>query len=382
MRDGLKIGLTGAALVALIGLPSTAFAQVAPSQTDIEASNDELDEDVDAMIEEEAEEKKPWEVSASLTTRVGQGTFVNQVPDTETGQDLGSADAFANRVVNVYSLSPSYTLDDFTFAGDLTFTHWLTRGGGTSSVPYSSNGNKPNEFRLQDIGLTAAWAGYDIEPIDARVSANFATYLPTSKVSQTENLILTNILGGSLSKTFFDKLTLNYGLSGLWLPHTTTSPTIDPEVADTIRTGTLLVDATSDLAGNGEAKVAGYNIEYGLGTSLSASIPVWEDLSFSASYSLTKYWTYKIDNDDDRASIEEDDTGTRIVDTGRATADISTTTVSLSYPVNDYLSLSGGLYTRGPVKTLDNKGFRFPFWNTQGAANNFSAVQVSITGSY
>ncbi|MGM0558575.1 MAG: hypothetical protein ACQEVA_19475 [Myxococcota bacterium] len=376
----MRIGLTGAALVALIGLPSTAFAQVAPQEP--EATEDELDEDVDAMIEEEAEEKKPWEVSASLMTRVGQGTFVQQEPDTEFGREEGPAEGFANRVVNVYSLSPSYKLDDFTFSGSLSFSHWLTRGGGTSAVPYSSNANEPNEFRLQDIGLSAAWSGYSIEPIDTRVSANFTTYLPTSKVSQTENLILTNVLSGSLSKTFFEKLSLTYGLSGLWLPHSTTSPTIDPEVADNIRTGTLLADATSDLAGNGEAKIAGYNIEYGVGTSLSASIPVWKDLSFSTSYSLTKYWTYDIDNDDQRRSELEDENGVRVADSGRGTADISTTTLSLSYPVNDYLSLSGGLYTRGPVKTLDNKGFRFPFWNTNGAANNFSAVQLSIEGSY
>jgi hypothetical protein len=383
MRDGFKIGLTGAALVALIGLPSTAFGQAAPpADSDVEASDEELDEDVDAMIEEEAEEKRPWGVSASIMTRVGQGTFVQNDPDTEIGEELGAAEAFSNRVVNVYTLSGSYTLDDFTFGAELGFNHWLTRGGGTGSVPYSSNANKPNEFRIQDMGLSASWAGYNIEAIDTRVTASYAAYLPTSRVSQTENLILTNVLGTTLSKTFFEKLTLKYGLSGLWLPHTTTSPTVPQDVDTVQRDAALAQGAFSDISSNGQVKIPGRSLEWGLANSLSASIPIYEDLSFSASYGITKYWTYNADNDDQYTSQETTTDGEQVVDIGRGTADIVSTTVSLSYPVNEYLSLSGGLYTRGPAKTADNDALRFPFWNTQGAANNFSAVQFTITGSY
>ena len=381
MRDGLKIGLTGAALVALIGLPSAAFSQVAPPGG-AEASDDELGEDVDAMVEEEAEEKRPWSVSAGLMTRVGQGVFVKQEADTEVGEEVGEADAFADRVVNVYSLSGSYTLEDFTFGLEMGFNHWLTRGGGYSAVPYSSNANEAQEFSFQDIGLTASWAGYNIEPIDTKVTANYAAYLPTSKISQTENLILTNVLGAGLSKTFFEKLTLSYSLSGLWLPHTTNAPTVSADV-DTVQRNRALIDgAFSDVTGNGEVIQPGRNIEWGLANALSASFPIYEDLSFSASYSVTKYWTYWADNNDENRPEIRDDDGNLVADAGRGEADIVSTSVSLSYPVNDYLSLSGGLYSRGPAKSTDNGALRFPFWNTQGAANNFSAFQFSITGTY
>lgn len=401
MRHGLKSGLIGAVLAAMVGLPVAGFAQegevgdeeapqgaeaeVAEVEEEAEAvETDELEEAIgdEEPAEAEAEDGRDWSVSASLTTRVGQGTFVKQTPDTELGRELGAAEAFANRVVNAYSLSPSYTLGDFTLSGDFSFTHWLTRGGGTSTVPYSSNATKPNEFRMSDIGVSASWAGYEIEPIEARVSGSASVYFPTSRVSRTENLIATNIVGASLSRTFFDKLNLRYGMSGLWLPHTTTSPTIPTDVDTVFRTGTLIVDATSDLAGNGEAKIAGYNIEWGMSHSLSASIPIWEDLSFSASYAFSKYWTYNIDNDDQFAADTVDENGDRIVDTGRASSNVAGTTLTLSYPVHEYLSVSGGLYTRGPVKTRDNKSFRFPFWNFNGAANNFSAVQLTLSTRY
>ncbi len=357
MRDILNKYVTGAALlVGLALVPGSAFAQVGAQETD------ELDEVVEDELDEEGEEdEKAWSVSATLLTRVYQGMFAeleNQDPDLSSPNASDPADAF-DRWMNIYVLSGGYTLSDFSFSADVFWTHWMTPGG-------DSNG--PYKLRFQDPELSASWSGYTFESIDTTVSARYALGLPASKISQAAGLVVSNSLSANVSRTFFDKLSLKYSLGGSWMPHSEPDQVLPENIVDVYRPNEAI---------GSDVRVGGLNTQFGLTNALSASIPVWDKLSASASYSLTKYWTYHQDNDDENTSPH--------ATIGRGTADMTLASVALSYPLGDYVNLSGGIRTQQTPKTADNSSFRFPFWSFSGrnaAAGNRSAVQLSVSGSY
>ncbi|QDG52943.1 hypothetical protein FIV42_20005 [Persicimonas caeni] len=365
MRDDFKKYLTGAILAGAVMAPGAVWAQ-----TDDPADAGAIEEDLDEAVEEDLESgeaaEKPWTVSATLLTRAYQGMFAdpaNQDPalDPRNGQ-AGPASAAFDRWLNLYVVSAGYSYEDFSFGADLTWSHWMTRGGGSV---------EPNEFRFEDTGLSASWSGYEIEPIDTTVSARYSATLPTSLESRTSNLIVGNTLTTSASKTFFEKLTLSYSLAGSWTPHTTEMATNAPDTVQILRETDPLTTASGEFPDNEY-----YNSQFALTNALSASIPVWDKLNASISYSLTKYWTYHVDNDD---ALAADIDG---IQTGRMTSDVSIAAASLSYPIGDYVNVSGGIRTAQAPKTSDNSSFRFPWWDTTSAASNRSAFQLAITGTY
>lgn len=364
MRDDFKKYLTGAILAGAVMAPGAVWAQVddVPS---VGAAEEDLDEVVEEDLESGDVAEKPWSLSATLVNRFYQGMFTDLENDDpglnpKNGQAADPSAAF-DRWLNIYVLGGSYTYEDFSFGGEVLWTHWLTVGGGL---------NEPNEIRFEDASVSASWSGYTIEAIDTKVSAGYELGIPLSDVSRTSGLIVSNSLSAGVSRTFFDKLTLKYSLGGSWLPHDQKVATADPEVVGIFRENERVADDV--------VAIGGVNTEFALSNSLSASIGVWEDLRASIGYTFTKYWTYD-------QGYTPDDPETPNVDGiqyGRMTSDLTTATASLSYPIGDYVSLSGGLRTVQQPKTPDNSSFQFPFWNFTSAARNSSAFQLAITGSY
>lgn len=344
--------LTVSALAAGLLLSSTAAADSGP-----------IDEETGQLKEESEKQGKSWSVAGTIVSRIGQGTFADLENDTGVEGEVAPNSTAYDRGLMIYVLSGSYTVGDFSFSPELVWTHWLTQGGGI---------NSPGEFRFQDISLESSWSGVKIKPIDSRLSASLSMTFPTSDVSQAATKVMGFSGSLSLSKTFFDKLTLIGSMSGSKTFHRFKSPAVNPSKVG--ETNVLFRENEAEDLSNGLVSVGGLNTEYALGGSLAASFPIYKKLRGSVSYGLTKYWTYHIDNNDELQS--------EYADTGRGTADLSSASVTLSYPILEYLSVSGGILTRQPPKTSDNQSFRFPFWNTQGAANNFSSIQLSVTGSY
>lgn len=364
MRDNFKKYLTGALLAGVVLVPNAAWATGGdPATRDSAIGSDE--DDLDAAVDEELESgeaaEKAWSVSATLLSRVYQGTFVgleNEDPNLNPDNAKDPGYAF-DRWLNLYVLDGAYTYQDFTFGAEVLWSHWLTPGGGL---------NEPYEVRFEDPSVSASWSGYNIEPIDTRVTAKYTASLPASDVSRTANLVLSNSLSAGLSHTFFDKLSLSYSLGGTWNAHTKKVATVDAETAQIYR--------EDELLGNEVPSILGINTQFSLSNSFGASIPVWEDLSASIGYSITKYWTYHVDNNDEFKADAD------YIQTGRMTSDLSTATASLSYPIGEYVQVSGGIRTVQQPKSDDNSTFRFPWWNFDGAAGNRSAVQLVVSGSY
>lgn len=379
----LKTYLCGALLLGAGLLPSTALAQdpssanagtatkvedptLSQPEGDISASESTEQTTglaADGSVDTEPEkDKKGWSVSAGVSTRFYQGMFVD-LGNTDSNISSPYASDTSNsfsRWSNIYTLGAAYKLSDFNFGVNAAASHWLSRSGGI---------DESNEFRFQDLALTAGWNGYTIDPIDTKFSATYSLILPTSQISRASNLNVGNYLGLSLSRTFFEKLSLSYTLSGGWTPHSTPVATGDPDDIQIYR--------EDEVVGNEIATVGNFNTQFSLTNSFVASIPVWEKLRAAVSYSYSGYWTYGSEDDDDGFTAQQEG-----IQTGRNYGDSTTATAGLSYPIGDYISVAGGISTSQQPKTSDNKSFRFPWWNFSGAAGNRSSINLSVSGSY
>lgn len=351
-RQVTTLALAATTLAVGLVVSSTAWA----------ADGSPVDEETGQLVQEK-EGDRAWSLGADLVSRVGQGTFADLENETGTpGTEAPNASAF-DRALLIYVLSGSYEVGDFTFSPEFTWTHWLTQGGGL---------NGPGEFRFQDISLIANWSGTKIEPLDSNLSASLEFSFPTSDVSQAQSKIVGVDGTVSISHNLFDKVAVIGSVSGSKTFHRFKSPRVN--IDDVGEDNVLFRNNEAEDLGDGLIAIGGLNTEYALSGSLTLSFPIVDKLRGTVSYGLAKYWTYKIDNDDQLNS--------EFADTGRGTQDLSSATVTLSYPINQYLSVSGGIVTRQPPKTSDNESFRFPFWNTQGAANNYSSLQLAVSATY
>ena len=356
------------ALLCALTLPAQAWA--------VELDKQDLDNDgvLDSDEAEEGDEeveatskRKAWRLGAIVSTSVGSGTFVDVSNDTELAEEVGPGDNAFDTIVGFVSVNGSYRLDDFTFALRMAVSQGLTSNNGI---------NGPFEARFQDIGLSAAWAGYQIEPLDARINANLGLSLPTSDISQAQTRILGTRLGASLSKTFLEKVSvsLSGGVSKNF--HQFTSPVV---AIDEIGAGNVLFRrGGAEVVDDNVIATGGINTEWSLSGSLAANFGLAEGLSASISYGLGNAWSYDLESRNVR-----DEFTSPFARTGRVARQFVTSGIVLNYSFARYFFASAGLSTSAPPITSDNRSFRFPFYDLEGGgAANRSAFSFSIGASY
>lgn len=311
----------------------------------------------------EEDDKRAWGVGASYGLRVGQGTFVDPAGSFEDQRGDGS-NAY-DRVMNVYSLNASYSISDFSLSTGLAWTHWLTTGGGA---------NEPNETRFQDMSLSAGWGGMDLGSSGIRMTADGSLSFPTSDFSRATSQILGTGAGVNFSRSVFGRLNFRAGLNAGKTFHEYNQVVGDLSKAGS---GNILFRAGgAEQLGQGLVALGDRNIEYSLGGSVGASVSLIDGMRLAASYSYSTFWTYAsaVDNDDEFRSLYGD--------VGRGRGDVVSTGLTLSYGFLDYFSVSGGIRTAVAPRTSDNQSFRFPFWNMQGAANNWSQLTLGLSANY
>lgn len=373
MRDHFKKYITGAFLAGAVLVPGTAWAESDamgdPTETAEESVEEGVEEDLDAAVEEELDSgdasEKPWSVSLTMESRIGQGTFVEPANDSEYSDQLADASNTWERANLIFGLAPSYTLGDFTFSGSVRAVQWLTAAGGQGSAPWSGGANEPQEFSLLDVGVGASWKGYTVEAIDLKIKPSMSVDLPTSKASQLQTMLFA--VGGTvgLSRKFLESLNLSLSSSVINYQYQSQQKAASAKAIGVFR-------ANESCAG--EVCVPGYlNTEWIWSLSGSASFEIIKDLSASVSYGLTNYYGYE---------TPDDQYTSKFAVAGRGFSQLTSGQVRLNYTVNDHLSVSGGTYSVQPPMTEDGDSFRFPWWNFQGAAANWSAVTMSVTGSY
>lgn len=334
----------------------SAFAQDDIGVEDISVSADD-------ETEEAEEDDKDWNVSATILSGIGQGTFVDVAPDPKFDGIVEDPSNAYDRWNLALQIQPSYTVADLvTVSAVVAWTQQMLAGGGY---------NEPNELRFQDVGLDLSWVGHKFEAVPIAVDGGVGFAFPTSDLSQTAGLILGTSISGGVSYTLFDKLTLRYGLSFGKDFHEYTSPLVTQDAAGI--DNLIWRQGGSDRVENGVI-IEGVNSEYALSNSFSASLPVWDDLRFSMSYSLTTYWTYDAKREDGKQG--------EFADSGRGVAQGVLGDVAFSYPFLKYFTGAVALRTSTQAKTDDNRTFTFPFWNLDGAAANSSQLRFIVSAAY
>lgn len=356
--------LVAACLAALMMTPAMAAAQDVPDVTD------EPEEAVDDDLEAEEAEDRPWGVSGTVSMNAYQGLLASPANDTEYAGEIDDGSGAYSIAYMLTSVTPSYQWEDFEFSAQLAYLQWLTAGGGF---------NEPYEGRFQDISLSAEWAGYSHDGTGFTISPSFELDLPTSSRAQAMTMLASTSLGVNISRTFFDDLTLVYGLTGSRIFHEYTSPVMDiEEVGDE---AALYRTAGTEAVEPGRFAVGGINTQWGLVNSLAAMFSMTDSLSATVMYQLSSGWSYNVTEDDEFAS-ERQCTGRcpgRSA-TGR-TAELGVGVLSLSYLANQNLTITSSLTTIRAPRTLDNKSYNFPFLDTN-FASNASYLSLSFTGTY
>lgn len=375
-----------------LALATPAFAQDEDTNDDEDDASVEKSSDDESEEAEKEEKPKPWSVGVSLGSRIGQGTFVNVSGDSEFQDEncvdpivqgcVGDASNAFDRANLTYGINGSYTIKDFTFSTGLSLSQWLTPGGGLI---------RPNEVRLRDSGLGVGYKGWTIDSVGVSFRPSLGLSFPTSKFARVQTLILGTNLGLSISKQLFDRLGLSLSVGVGRNFHSSEAPLLDAEklerelteeerdnLGDEVRPEAIVFRPGEEVK-PGLVAVGGVNTAWSLSTGIGASFAVYKKLRLSARYSISTSWTYAIDDNPDVEPEGDFIQGNRGVGQGFGTS------VGLSYPVQlkkVSLGFSAGIGTGGYPKTSDNQSFRFPFWNTSGAASNASSIRLGVSASY
>lgn len=351
--------------VLIVGFPAVGWAQAGSAAAD--NATEETDDE-----EETDESSKNWSVSGSITSRVGQGTFVGLRNETNTEGELKPNGTAFDRANLIYRLQPSYSVGEFTFGAQFSMVQWLTAGAGTSATASSGGANDPGDVYIQDTTLSGSWRGYTFDSIGLNLAPSLEVGLPTWKVSQNNTKLFHLGARLSLSKRFFERLTLQ-GLVGFTKYfHRYKTSAIDP--SEVGQDNVLFRSGEAEDLGNGLVALGGYNLSHLLSFGGNTKIKIWKGLSGSISYFFVNYYSYKGSGRDELSS--------EYARPNRVLSQAVSTSAKLSYRLNKYLRFSGGIGSFMSPKTTDNKSFRFPFWNTEGAAANRSWVQLGVKATY
>lgn len=308
---------------------------------------------------------KAWTISASLGTRVGQGTFANLTNDT---LDNGNLSSTGNRATLSANLSPSYTLGNFVGSASMGVTQNLTRGGDP---------NGPYRTRISDLSFDVFWYGKTFEKTRTNISTDIGFSLPTSKFSRATSMWADTFLSVILRQPLIGRMFFVGSVTGGKTFHRYTSPVANLyEIDDS---NVLFRANGAENLGDGLVAIDGRNTEYGLYTSAGFNFIVLPKMTASIRYRYSRFWSYKGEIPEDCAT---DPLCSPNAQGGRGVGDQSAGSIGVNYQLSPNFFLNGSLSSNQSPKTADNRSFRFPFWNFEGAAANNSAVSVGLSFVY
>lgn len=317
-----------------------------------------------------AASNKIWNVGATLSTRIGQGTFVrleNQdALDAEFGGDSSNA---YDRVSASLSLSGSLVLfKQFIATANMSATQWVTEGGGTTY---------PNELRISDASIDIFWFGKTFEKTRTNLSVDVGANFPTSRFSRAASVIVDPFAVFILRQPLLGKMFFVGSLVTGKTFHRFTSPTADLNKRDD---GNPLFRANgAEDLGDGIVAIGGRNTEYFLAPTVGFNFIVLPKMTASVRYRYARFWSYEGLIPEECAADEFCNPN---ASGGRGVGDQVSGSIGVNYQLSKNFFLGGGISSAQRPKTSDNASFRFPFWNFEGAAANSSAINARLTFNY
>jgi hypothetical protein len=127
-----------------------------------------------------------------------------------------------------------------------------------------------------------------------------------------------------------------------------------------------------------EFLIPGMNLKYLFRNRLALSADILKNVSSSVSFGIYNLFAYQAyDSSVDAAYYTPE-----YAQTGLGQNDMMEGSISLQYAMAEHTSLSFGTATFQPVFSTDNKSLRFPFYDLDGPANNFTQWFLSLDLSY
>lgn len=206
-------------------------------------------------------------------------------------------------------------------------------------------------------------------PGQINVSFGLNAVLPTSRSARYQGLYTQLLPNASLSKAF-GKVFFSYNFGFF-------------KNFNKFTTATVPRDDFPQLARPGGAEALGEYVStgqnltsYGFRNILGMGVQITDRLSASASAILFEGYRYYAPKDDEFTG--------RYAKSGRGRVESLWGILSVSYALEETgrTMLSLTTFTAAPPKTLDNKSFRFPFWDFRSLSDNYANVGLELSRSF
>lgn len=323
--------------------PATTAAEVTPSEAEAVATQSE------EQTEDKSKPRAPFELSATLESSVGQGSFV--------------ADEYARNAYAAWGLAllPAYRpLPDLTL--------WLFLSVAQELTDSDVDGSR-QQLLLSDTQLRARYKLLTIPVAEIGVALEGRLYAPTSLASQFETLVL-----GTQARVRFTRKLGDFDLRFITAFrknfHSYESPVLELEDSPSPPPIHVRAGGNEDLTG-AAAAVGGNNVSYSFFNELFATWNATKAWSVGISYGLTTSFTY--------AGYDVDERSSAYATAGRGQRDLAIGSIFVGYELDDRFSFSGGISTSASPKSADNQSFRFPFYDFESAADNLTTFYVDAT---
>jgi hypothetical protein len=233
---------------------------------------------------------------------------------------------------------------------------------------YDAATTVPNQTLLSDVTLT--WNVNPIvqEPVTGlKLNGWIDLLAPTSLASQYETRLLTARAGLGITKEF-GWVNLYYMFRFDKYFHERDHRTLGIGEVECGPLGGKALDS-------GACSLGGYaNTSFQFMNRFIVEFVPVERLGITIDFLVYNAFTYDV-NPDDALTAEN-------AVPGRGQRDLMAGTFEVSYQVLDQLTLALGTSTLQPPKTLDNEGFRFPFFDFSTASNNFTSIYFDVIGTF
>ena len=352
--------------------------ELEPEEEVVETVDEDGDEEIDAQEALAAGQplaaasSKAWTIGASLSTRIGQGTFVTLENEGQNDAEFGGDSSNAYDRVNM-NLGASFSyafLDQFIATTNIGVSQWLTAGGGV---------NDAYETRISDLSFDIFWFGKSIEKTRTNFSVDVGGSFPTSRFSRAATVIFDPFAAFIIRQPLLGKMFFVGSFVVSKTFHRKTSPVADLNSNRIDDANPLFRANGAEDLGDGLVAIGGRNTEYAIAPTIGFNFIVLPKMTASVRYRYARFWTYAIDDIQD---CENDPRCGLYGDSGRGVGDQVSGSIGVNYQLSKHFFLNGSLSSAQSPKTADNSSFRFPFWNFEGAASNNSAINLGLTFNY
>lgn len=298
----------------------------------------------------------------------------------ETGMYVGSGSFYASGYRNPYAAGYIYLRPRFNLGTKVGLALNLR----LYQVLEFTQPDEPTDRRWSplDVWLWLSAANLYTEPHSKiRLSGQFRLVIPSSYESVYANLALGMALGLNLSRGF--KLPRDFGVSlslGSVVTknfHTKIYRGNGPDDTSGCRAATSPGGIATGPIGEqptfADTDTCGGFLNTNVSVVTSGSIGLsWRKVSFGVTLIVVNAFKYAFPKDQYQSMNA----------VARGQSDATWGMLSLGYDVNDHLNLSLGMSSYQPVRTADQKGIRFPFFDfSSGNAANNTQVFVSMSGT-